>query len=188
VATFNRLDRPTKPGSVGLPVWGVSVRVADDKDNDVPEGEQGEILVRGHNVMKGYLGRPEATAEALRGGWFHTGDVGQFDEDGYLFITDRVKDMIVRGGFNVYPREVEEVLMTHPAVSLVAVLGVPHERYGEEVKAFVVRNSGSSIEAAELVAWAKTQMADYKYPRLIEFLDELPMTATGKVLKRELRD
>ncbi|HEY3141580.1 MAG TPA: long-chain fatty acid--CoA ligase [Acidimicrobiales bacterium] len=188
VATFNRLDRPTKPGSVGLPVWGVSVRVADDKDNDVPEGEQGEILVRGHNVMKGYLGRPEATAEALRGGWFHTGDVGQFDEDGYLFITDRVKDMIVRGGFNVYPREVEEVLMTHPAVSLVAVLGVPHERYGEEVKAFVVRNLGSSIEAAELVAWAKTQMADYKYPRLIEFLDELPMTATGKVLKRELRD
>jgi long-chain acyl-CoA synthetase len=188
VATFTRLDRPSKPGSVGLPVWGVSVRVVDGEDDDVPVGEQGEVLIRGHNVMRGYLGRPDATAEALRGGWFHTGDVGKLDEDGYLFITDRVKDMIVRGGFNVYPREVEDVLMTHPAVSLVAVVGVAHDRYGEEVKAFVVREPGAELSEAELIAWAKAQMADYKYPRFVTFVDELPMNATGKILKRELRD
>jgi len=188
VATFNRLDRPSKPGSVGLPVWGVSVRIVDGADSDLPPGEQGEVLIRGHNVMKGYLGRPEATAEALRGGWFHTGDVGQLDEDGFLSITDRVKDMIVRGGFNVYPREVEDVLMTHPAVSLAAVVGVPHDRFGEEVKAFVVLAAGAEVTEPELVAWAKTQMADYKYPRLVQFMDELPMNATGKILKRELRD
>jgi long-chain acyl-CoA synthetase len=188
VATFNRLDRPSKPGTVGLPVWGVSVRVVDDDDNDVPTGEPGEIVVKGHNVMKGYLGRPEATAAALRGGWFHTGDIGTLDEDGFLSITDRVKDMIVRGGFNVYPREIEEVLMTHPAVSLAAVLGVPDDRLGEEVKAFVVLAAGATVTADELVAWSKQQMADYKYPRQIAFLDELPMNATGKILKRELRD
>ena len=187
VATFNRLDRPAKPGSVGLPVWGVSVRVVDADDNDLPTGEPGEVVVKGHNVMKGYLGRPEATATALRGGWFHTGDIGTFDEDGFLSITDRVKDMIVRGGFNVYPREVEEVLMTHPAVSLAAVLGVPDDRLGEEVKAFVVLVPGAEVTADELVAWSKQQMADYKYPRRIAFLDELPMNATGKILKRELR-
>jgi long-chain acyl-CoA synthetase len=186
-ATFNRLDKPTKPGTVGLPVWGVSIRVVDQNDEDVPVGEQGEVLIRGHNVMKGYLGRPEATAEALRGGWFHTGDIGRLDEDGYLSITDRVKDLIVRAGFNVYPREVEEVLMTHPAVSLAAVVGVADERVGEEVKAFVVRNEGADLTADELVAWSKTQMADYKYPRQVEFRDTLPMTATGKILKRELR-
>jgi long-chain acyl-CoA synthetase len=187
VATFNRQSKPAKPGSVGPPVWGVSVRVVDSDDNDLPVGEQGEILIKGHNIMKGYLGRPEATAEALRGGWFHTGDAGTLDEDGYLSITDRVKDMIVRGGFNVYPREVEEVLMTHPAVSLVAVVGVPDDRLGEEVKAFVVLAEGQSVAAADLVAWSKSQMADYKYPRHVEFLDTLPMNATGKILKRELR-
>jgi long-chain acyl-CoA synthetase len=187
VATFNRLDRPAKPGTVGLPVWGVSVRVVDADDNDVPTGEPGEVVVKGHNVMKGYLGRPEATAAAVRGGWFHTGDIGTFDDDGFLSITDRVKDMIVRGGFNVYPREVEEVLMTHPAVSLAAVLGVPDDRLGEEVKAFVVLAPGAEVTADELVAWSKQQMADYKYPRRIAFLDELPMNATGKILKRELR-
>jgi long-chain acyl-CoA synthetase len=188
VATFNRLDRPSKPGSVGLPVWGVSVRVVDADDRAVATGEQGEVVIRGHNVMKGYLGRPEATATALRGGWFHTGDIGVIDGDGFLSITDRVKDMIVRGGFNVYPREVEEVLMTHPAVSLAAVLGVPDERLGEEVKAFVVLAPGAKVTADELVAWSKEQMADYKYPRIVAFLEELPMNATGKILKRELRD
>jgi long-chain acyl-CoA synthetase len=145
------------------------------------------VVIRGHNIMKGYLGRPEATAEALRGGWFHSGDIGKLDEDGYLYITDRVKDMIVRGGFNVYPREIEEVLMTHPAVSLVAVIGVPSERLGEEVKAFVVLNEGATATDAELIEWSKEQMADYKYPRHVEFLSELPMNATGKILKRELR-
>ena len=187
IATFNRLDRPVKPGSIGLPVWGVQVRLVDAHDQDVETGELGEIAIRGHNVMKGYYKRPEATAEAMRGGWFHTGDIARRDEDGYLYIVDRVKDMIIRGGFNVYPREIEEVLMTHPAVSLAAVIGVPHERHGEEVKAFVILKGGATLTEVELVAWSKQNMADYKYPRIIEFRTELPMTATGKVLKSELR-
>ena len=144
-------------------------------------------MIRGHNVMKGYYKRPEATAEALRGGWFHTGDIGVIDEDGYLSIVDRKKDMILRGGFNVYPREIEEVLMTHPAVSLAAVIGVPDERLGEEVKAFVVRKPGATLTADALIAWSREQMAAYKYPRFVEFRDALPMGATGKVLKRELK-
>ncbi|WP_374689720.1 long-chain fatty acid--CoA ligase [Promineifilum sp.] len=187
VATFNRLDRPAKPGSVGLPVWGVSVRVVDLEDNDVPQGEMGEIVIKGHNIMKGYYRKPEATAEAMRNGWFHTGDIGQFDEDGFLYITDRLKDMIIRGGFNVYPREVEEVMMTHPAVSLAAVLGVPDESHGEEVKAYVILKPGQSVDEEELIDWCKGCMAGYKYPRIVEFRDALPMTATGKILKRELR-
>ena len=187
IATFNRLDRPGKPGSVGLPMWGVWVRIVDRNEKDVETGEQGEILIRGHNVMKGYYKRPEATAEVMRNGWFHTGDIGRRDGDHYLYITDRVKDMIIRGGFNVYPREIEEVLMTHPAVSLAAVIGVPDERHGEEVKAYVILKEGANISDAELVSWSKENMADYKYPRFIEFREVLPTTATGKILKNELR-
>jgi long-chain acyl-CoA synthetase len=187
VATFNRLDRPAKPGSVGLPVWGVSVRVVDPQDNDVPQGEMGEIVIKGHNIMKGYYKRPAETAEAMRGGWFHSGDLGSFDADGFLSITDRVKDMIIRGGFNVYPREVEEVMMTHPAVSLAAVVGVPHDSHGEEVKAYVILKSDAACDPDELMEWCKENMAGYKYPREIEFRETLPMTATGKILKRELR-
>jgi len=137
--------------------------------------------------MKGYLGRPGDTAEAISDGWFRTGDIGRRDTDGYYYILDRAKDMILRGGFNVYPREIEEVILTHPAVSLVAVIGVPHESHGEEVKAYVIRKPGIEVAEAELVDWCKQNMAAYKYPRLIEFRDTLPMTATGKVLKRELR-
>jgi len=187
IAVFNRLDREVKPGSIGLPVWGVQVRVVDQDDHDVGTNEVGEIVIRGHNVMKGYYKRPEATAEAMRNGWFHTGDLARRDEDGYFSIVDRAKDMIIRGGFNVYPREIEEVLMTHPVVSLAAVIGVPHDRHGEEVKAFVILREGATITEVELVAWSKQTMADYKYPRLIEFRTELPMTATGKVLKSKLR-
>ena len=187
VATFNRLDRLNKPGSIGLPVWGVSVRIVDGNDNDVGTNEVGEIVIRGHNVMKGYYRRPEATAQAFRNGWFHTGDVGRWDEEGYIYIVDRVKDMIIRGGFNVYPREIEEVLMTHPAVSLAAVVGVPHPRYGEEVKAYVLLKEGAELTEVDLVTWSKENMADYKYPRHIEFRTALPMTATGKILKQELR-
>ena len=187
IATFNRLDRPSKPGSVGLPMWGVWVRIVDRNEKDVGTDEQGEILIRGHNVMKGYYKRPEATAEVMRNGWFHTGDIGRRDGDSYLYITDRVKDMIIRGGFNVYPREIEEVLMTHPAVSLAAVIGVPDERHGEEVKAFVILKEGVKTSEAELVTWSKENMADYKYPRFIEFREALPTTATGKILKNELR-
>jgi long-chain acyl-CoA synthetase len=188
VATFSRLDRPAKPGSIGVPVWGVDIRIVDEDDNDVSTGELGELIIRGHNVMKGYYKNPDANAETLRNGWLHTGDIGRYDEDGYLYIVDRVKDMIIRGGFNVYPREVEEVLMMHPAVSLAAVVGVPDDRYGEEVKAFIVlKEDAPEIDEAELRAWAKENMADYKYPRTIEFRDTLPMNATGKILKRELR-
>jgi long-chain acyl-CoA synthetase len=187
VATFNQVGRPRKPGSVGLPVWGCDVKVVDADDAEVPRGGLGEVVIRGHNVMKGYFRRPEATEEALRGGWFHSGDIARMDEDGYLFIADRLKDMIIRCGLNVYPREIEEVLQTHPAVSLAAVIGVPHAEHGEEVMAFVIRKVGASLGADELITWSRETMAAYKYPRTVEFVDALPMTATGKVLKRELR-
>ena len=187
VATFNQHGRPRKPGSIGFPVWGCEVRVVDDAGDEVPRGELGEIVIRGHNIMKGYYKRPEATAEAMRGGWFHSGDVARMDEDGYIFIADRLKDMIIRGGLNVYPREIEEVLATHPAVSMAAVIGVPSEELGEEVKAFVIRKPGALTTEQELISWARDAMAGYKYPRAVEFVDALPMTATGKVLKRELR-
>lgn len=187
VATFNRTDKPAKPGSIGLPVWGVSIRIVDLEGNDVPAGEMGEILIKGHNVMKGYYNRPEATAAALENGWLHTGDIGTFDEEGYIYITDRVKDMIIRGGFNVYPREIEEVLVTHPDVSLAAVIGVPHDSHGEEVKAFIILNEGAETSPEDIVIWCKENMAAYKYPRIVEIREALPMTATGKILKRELR-
>jgi long-chain acyl-CoA synthetase len=187
VVAFNQLQRPSKPGTVGLPIFGVDIRCVDEHDNAVPPGERGEVVVRGPNVMKGYYERPEATAEAMRGGWFRTGDIGQFDAEGYLAIVDRKKDMILRGGFNVYPREIEDVLLTHPAVARAAVIGVPDPRLGEEIKAVVVRRPDAAITAEELIAWAREQMAAFKVPRLIEFRDSLPMNATGKILKRELR-
>ncbi len=187
VATFNQLHKERKAGSIGLPVWGVEVKVVDEAGNELPPGETGEIVIRGHNVMKGYYKRPVETEKVFRNGWFHTGDVGRMDEDGYFYIVDRIKDMIIRGGYNVYPREIEEVLMTHPAVSLAAVIGVPHERYGEEIKAYLVLKEGAKATPEEILAWAKEELADYKYPRLIEIRDSLPITATGKILKKELR-
>jgi len=186
VACFNKYGE-AKPGSIGFPVWGVEIRVVDENGADVPANEPGEIIIRGHCVMKGYYKRPEATAAAIRNGWLHTGDVGRRDEEGYLYISDRVKDMILRGGFNVYPREIEEVLMTHEAVSLCAVIGVPHEELGEEVKAVIVKKPGAEATEQDIIEWAKANMASYKYPRFVEFRDSLPMTATGKILKRELR-
>ena len=188
VAAFNQLLRPSKPGTVGQPILGVEIRCIDAEGHAVETGERGEVVIRGPNVMKGYYNRPEATAEAMRGGWFHTGDVGTLDAEGYLSIVDRTKDMIIRGGFNVYPRELEEVLMTHPGISMAAVVGVPDERLGEEVKAFIVRRPGfETTTEADLLAWCREQFAAYKYPRLIEFRNTLPVSATGKILKRELR-
>jgi len=187
VVTFNHPHKERKPGSVGTPVWGVEVRVVDENDQDVPVGDPGEVIVRGHCVMKGYLNKPEETAEAFRGGWFHTGDIAQFDDDGYLYIVDRVKDMIIRGGFNVYPRELEEVLVTHPDVSLAAVIGVPDDQYGEEIKAFVVPKPDHKIDTDGLIEWSKQHLAAYKYPRFVEVREALPMNATGKILKKELR-
>jgi long-chain acyl-CoA synthetase len=187
VATFNHGQRPSKPGTVGQPIFGVEVACLDDDDRPVATGERGEVCIRGHNIMKGYYKRPDATADVMRNGWFHTGDIGTLDADGYLAIVDRKKDMILRGGFNVYPRELEEVLMTHPAVSLVAVVGVPDERLGEEVKAYIVRKPGAQVTEQDVIDWCREQIASYKYPRVVEFRESLPMGATGKILKRALR-
>ncbi len=187
VASFSAYGEPARPGSIGVPIPGVEMKLIDKDWNEVtdPEGV-GEIAIKGHNVMKGYYDRPEATAEAIRDGWFRTGDLARKDADGWYYIVDRAKDMIIRGGFNVYPREIEEVLLTHPAVSLAAVVGVPDPSHGEEVKAYVIKTPGASVTEEELVAWSRENMAAYKYPRVIEFRDTLPMTATGKILKREL--
>jgi long-chain acyl-CoA synthetase len=187
LATFNQFERPSKAGTVGQPIFGVDVKCFDENDMEVPRGTRGEVVIRGSNVMKGYYKRPEATAEAFRNGWFHTGDIGIIDEEGYLSIVDRKKDMILRGGYNIYPRELEEVLMTHEAVSLVAVIGVPDERLGEEVKAFVVLKQGFQTTQDEIIDWCKTQIASNKYPRYVEICSELPIGSTGKILKRALR-
>ena len=187
VASFNHLDRPPKPGSIGTPIWGVEMRCVDSEGREVQVGELGEIVIRGHNVMKGYYKRPEATAEAIKGGWFYTGDLAFMDEDGYFFIKDRVKDMIIRGGFNVYPREVEEVLYGHPAIAEAAVIGVPDPALGEEIKAVVALKPGQAVSEQELIAYCKERLAAYKYTRSVEFRETLPKTATGKILKRELK-
>ncbi len=188
VASFNMLDRPRKPGSIGYPVWGVELSIQDENDGLLGAGEIGEICIRGHNVMKGYWRRPDATKESIRaGGWFHSGDIGRRDEDGSYFIVDRKKDMIIRGGFNVYPREVEEVLYAPDAIVEAAVIGVPHDSHGEEVKAVVTLGAGQTLSEDEVIAWCKQRLAAYKYPRTVEFRDELPKGPTGKILKRELR-
>jgi long-chain acyl-CoA synthetase len=186
VASFNHPDRERKPGSIGTPIEGVEMNVVDESDHEVPSGEVGEIVIRGHNVMKGYWNRPDATTEAIRDGWFHSGDMARIDEDGYFFIVDRKKDMIIRGGYNVYPREIEEVLYEHPAVREAAVLGIPHDEYGEEVGAAVALKDGAHATPEELRDYVKGQVAAYKYPRHVWFVDELPKGPTGKILKREI--
>ena len=176
--------------SIGKPIWGVTMRVADTSDRPLPPGPEnvGEILIRGHNVMKGYLGRPEATAETLRGGWLHSGDLGYVDSDGFFFIVDRAKDLVIRGGFNVYPREIEEVLYAHPDIVEAAVIGKRDERLGEEVVAVVVARPGSELGEQDVIAYCRERLAAYKYPREIRFLGELPKGPTGKILKAALRD
>jgi len=197
VATFNRRDQ-RKPGSIGLPVEGVELRLVDASDSDgegdgdaggltdVPSGEVGEIAIRGHNVMKGYWKRPDATAAVMHGGWFRTGDLARADEDGFYYIVDRKKELIIRGGYNVYPREVEEVLYEHPAVLEAAVIGVPHAALGEEVAAAVALRPGAAATPDELRDWVKQRVAAYKYPRHVWLTDGLPKGATGKILKREI--
>jgi len=187
VASFSTYGEEPRVGSIGVPIPGVEMKLINDDWSDVanPTGI-GEIAIKGHNVMRGYYNRPDATEWAIKDGWFRSGDLARKDDEGFYYIVDRSKDMIIRGGFNVYPREIEERLMEHPAVSLVAVIGVPHESHGEEIKAVVVRNVGDATTEAELAAWAKHQLAAYKYPRIVEFADALPMSATGKILKRAL--
>jgi long-chain acyl-CoA synthetase len=186
VASFNHPDRERKPGSIGTPIREVEMKVFDEDDREVPQGEVGEIVIKGPNVMKGYWQRSEATAEAMRGGWFHTGDLAKVDEDGYFFIVDRKKDLIIRGGYNVYPREVEEVLYEHPAVAEAAVVAVPHAELGEEVGAAVALKAGAEATPEELQAFVKERVAAYKYPRHVWLVPELPKGPTGKILKREI--
>jgi long-chain acyl-CoA synthetase len=187
--TFNIDADQRKVLSIGKPIWGVEVRVVDDEGNPLPTGPEhvGEIVIRGHNVMKGYYKKPEATAEAFKGGWFHTGDLAYQDEDGYFFIVDRKKDLIIRGGYNVYPREIEEVLFAHPAVAEAAVIGKPDDKLGEEVLAFVALKEGVDASPEEIIAYAKEQVAAYKYPREVRIVDTLPKGPTGKILKKDLQ-
>ncbi|MFJ9249632.1 long-chain fatty acid--CoA ligase [Streptomyces sp. NPDC101776] len=186
VVTFNHLDRPRKAGSIGTPIQDVEVRLLDEKGQDVSADEIGELAVRGPNLMKGYWNRPEETAVAIPDGWLRTGDLARRDEDGYFYIVDRKKDMIIRGGYNVYPREIEEVLHEHPAVALAAVVGVPHQQLGEEVAAAVVLRPGAQATPEELRQYVKDRVAAYKYPRAVWLMDRLPMGPSGKVLKREI--
>lgn len=191
VASFSKYGSPVRVGSIGTPIPGVEMKLINpdwsevNADNSDPNAI-GEIAIKGHNIMKGYYDRPEATAEAIHDGWFRSGDLGRRDDDGWYYIVDRSKDMIIRGGYNVYPREIEEVLMTHPAVSLAAVIGVPHESHGEEIKAYLILRDGQTVTEDEIIAWGREEMAGYKYPRQVVFVDSLPMTSTGKILKREL--
>jgi long-chain acyl-CoA synthetase len=186
VASFNHPDRDRKPGSIGTPIEGVEMRVVDEDGKEVDQGEVGEIAIKGHNVMKGYWRKDDATEEAIKDGWFHSGDMGKVDEDGYFFIVDRKKEMIIRGGYNVYPREIEEVMYEHPAVAEVAVIGVPDDNMGEEVGAAVALKKGEDVSEDELRDFVKNEVAGYKYPRKIWFVDELPKGPTGKILKREI--
>jgi long-chain acyl-CoA synthetase len=186
VASFNHPDRERKPGSIGTPVRGVQLRLVAPDGSDVPAGEVGEIAISGPNVMKGYWGRPEATKEAIPDGWLRTGDLARQDEDGYFFIVDRKKDLVIRGGFNVYPREIEEVLYEHPAVAEAAVIGIPHPTLGEEIGAAAALKPGASATPDELRAFVKARVAAYKYPRHVWLVDALPKGATGKILRREV--
>jgi long-chain acyl-CoA synthetase len=188
VASFNVLDRPHKPGSIGIPLEHVEFKLIDDKEQEITQsGVPGEILIKGVNVMKGYYKRPEVNEQAIKNGWFYTGDIAQRDDDGYYFIVDRKKDMIIRGGFNVYPREVEETLYRHPAVLEAAVIGVKHASHGEEVKAIVALKPGEKVTEEQIIGFCKEYLAAYKYPRIVEFRESLPKGPTGKILKRELR-
>jgi acyl-CoA synthetase (AMP-forming)/AMP-acid ligase II len=185
-STFNPPDARRRPGSCGQPI-GNEMRVVDEDDNELPDGEAGEIVLRGENVFKGYYRNEEATRRAFRGGWFHTGDVGYRDADGFFFIVDRKSDMIIRGGENIYPREIDEVLYAHPAVAEAAACGVPDELYGEEVTAFVVLREGASVSAEDILAHCRARLADFKCPKTVRFVEALPKGPTGKVLKRELK-
>ncbi|WP_406337310.1 long-chain-fatty-acid--CoA ligase [Streptomyces sp. NBC_00649] len=186
VACFNPPDRPRKPGSIGLPVRGVELRLVTEDGRVAGPGEVGELAIRGENVMKGYWNRPDATARAFQEGWFHSGDLARVDEDGYYFVVDRKKDLVIRGGYNVYPREIEEVLYRHPDVAEAAVIGVPDPARGEEVAAVVVLRPGARVTTDELRDYVRQRVAAYKYPRIVRFVDALPKGATGKILKRDI--
>jgi long-chain acyl-CoA synthetase len=186
--TFNCSETERRAYSVGKPIWGTQTQIWDEDGKALPPGKDnvGEVVTRGLHVMKGYLHDPQATADVFTGGWFHTGDLGYVDDDGFLFIAGRKKELIIRGGYNVYPKEIEDVLFAHPAIAEAAVVGIPDERLGEEVMAFVTRRPEASLSAADVIAYCKERIAAYKYPRVVEFIDTLPKNTLGKVLKDEL--
>jgi long-chain acyl-CoA synthetase len=185
--SVNPLDGTKKVGSIGLPMKGTKMKIVDFDGNDLSAGEEGEILISGLMLMKGYWNQPEVTAEVLKDGWLHTGDVGYQDEDGYFFITERKKDIIIKGGENIAPRQIEEVLYDHPKISEAAVVGMKDEVYGEEIKAFVVLNPGETAEEAEIIEYCVTRLKRFKSPREVTFLEALPKNLVGKILKKELR-
>lgn len=187
VCVENPFGKKTKQGSIGLPIPGFKARIVDNSCEDVETGQVGELIVKGPGVMKGYLNRPEETAEAIVDGWLHTGDLARIDKDGYIYIVDRIKDMIIRGGYNVYPREIEELLFQHPAIVEAAVYGIAHDDLGEEIAADVVLSSGSNVTGDEIRQFVKERIAPYKYPRIVRMVNDLPKSHTGKVLKRELK-
>ena len=186
LVSYNHPGYKRKVGSVGFPVWGVKVKIIDENNKSVPNGKVGQLIFRGHNVMKGYFNNQEASKKALKGGWMHSGDLAYKDDDGYYFIVDRIKDIIIRGGVNIYPREIEEVLIKHPKISLVAVKGIFDERLGEEIKAYVVLKEEEKVTSKELQNWVKKKIAANKYPRHIDIVNKLPISASGKILKRLL--
>jgi long-chain acyl-CoA synthetase len=183
----NYHNRPTKPGSIGQPIPEVAVRIVDDQDQDVPLGEVGELLVKGPNVSSGYYKLPEETAKTFRNGWLHTGDMAKIDEEGYLYIVERKKDLIIRGGFNIYPRDIEEILYQHPAIQDAAAIGVPASVMGEEIKVYVVPKEGMTVNVEEILQYCQSRLAKYKWPKLIEFTNSLPRNPMGKILRKELR-
>jgi len=185
-SSLNPLDGKRKIGSIGLPLHGQEMKIFDDSDNEMPHGKVGEIVVRGQNVMKGYYNNPEATTETLKNGWLHTGDLGHMDEDGYFYIVGRKKEMIIRGGENIYPKEAEEVLYRHPSIMEAAVVGIPDKLWGEEVMAFIVLNEGARMTGEEVIDYCKEHLADFKCPRRVEFAESFPKTATGKIQKNKI--
>jgi long-chain acyl-CoA synthetase len=185
-SSINPLDAPRKIGSIGLPLAGQELKIFDDNDRELPRGEIGEIVVKGENVMQGYYHNPEATAATLKNGWLHTGDLGHQDKDGYFFIKGRKKEMIIRGGENIYPKEIEEVLYKHPAVLDAAVVGLPDKIWGEEVAAFIVPKPGQEVKDTEIIEYCKGKLANYKCPRMVFSWDQLPKTATGKIQKNRI--
>lgn len=187
-ASLMRVADPPKPGSCGRPVPNVEIVIVDDDGTEVATGEPGEVLIKGPNVMKGYYNMPEATAAAVVDGWFHSGDIGHLDEDGYLYITERKKDLIIRGGFNIFPRDIEELLYEHPAVLEAGVVGVPDSRLGEEVVAYIVLKSGSEATEDEILHFCRERLAKYKTPKVARFVPALPKNAIGKILKKDLRE
>jgi long-chain acyl-CoA synthetase len=189
VTHVNPPDGISKIGSIGLPIPGTEARIVDldSGRRELPPGQPGELIIRGPQVMKGYWNKPEETAQVLRDGWLYTGDIARQDEDGYFYIVDRKKDLIIAGGFNIYPREVEEVLFEHPAIKEAAVVGLPDAYRGETVRACVVKKDGATVTAEEIIAWCRARLAPYKVPRAVEFRDSLPKSGVGKYLRRELR-